>query len=191
MHYWGHMHCKNGLRFVVSQSIRKSGFLREAGGIVRNLRAGNFDAYETMREFWIKVLNCISSMLVKDIFEQIRNFYYWRGSVALMDPPCFYLLMRSKRLHLLDLRLGATVKLPQNRNGNVNKEITLRLACFLSKAQNPGLASERRANYHFPYSCLAVRAICILTTRGTRHTNISNSRGGISVPYVENDLRPQ
>ena len=78
------MHCKNGLRFTVSQSIRKSGFLREAGGIVRNLRAGNFDAYETMREFWIKVLNYIISMLVKDIFKQIKEFYYWLGFWTLM-----------------------------------------------------------------------------------------------------------
>ena len=48
---------------------------------------GNFDAYETMREFWIKVLNYIISILVKDIFELIKFFYYWRGSVGLMDPP--------------------------------------------------------------------------------------------------------
>ena len=40
-----------------------------------------------MREFWIKVLNYIISIMVKDIFEQIKIFYYWRGSVALMDPP--------------------------------------------------------------------------------------------------------
>ena len=60
----------------------------KAGGIVQNLRVGNFDAYETMREFWIKVLNYVNSMLVKDIFKQIKIFYYWRGSVALMDPPC-------------------------------------------------------------------------------------------------------
>ena len=33
---------------------------------------GNFDAYETMREFWIKVLNYIISILVEDIFKQIK-----------------------------------------------------------------------------------------------------------------------
>ena len=59
----------------------------KAGGIVRSLRVGNFDAYETMREFWIKVLNYIISILVKDIFELIIFFYYCRGSVGLMDPP--------------------------------------------------------------------------------------------------------
>ena len=40
-----------------------------------------------MREFWIKVLNYIISILVKDIFELIKFFYYWHGSVALTDPP--------------------------------------------------------------------------------------------------------
>ena len=43
-----------------------------------------------MREFWIKVLNYIISIMVKDIFEQIKIFYFWRGSVALMDPPCAF-----------------------------------------------------------------------------------------------------
>ena len=40
---------------------------------------GNFDAYETMREFWIKVFNYIISMLVKDHFKEIKIFYYWLG----------------------------------------------------------------------------------------------------------------
>ena len=33
---------------------------------------GNFDAYETMREFWIKVFNYIISMLVKNHFKEIK-----------------------------------------------------------------------------------------------------------------------
>ena len=32
-----------------------------------------------MREFWIKVFNYIISMLVKDHFKEIKNFYYWLG----------------------------------------------------------------------------------------------------------------
>ena len=61
------------------------------------------------------------------------------------------------------------------------------MACFLSKAQNPGLASESRASYHFPYSCLAVRMseLCILTTRGARQTNINNVVEVVFLPLMQ------
>ena len=41
-----------------------------------------------MREFLTKVLDYMISMFFKLTFKQIKNFHYWLGSVAPMDPPC-------------------------------------------------------------------------------------------------------
>ena len=43
-----------------------------------------------MREFLTKLLDYMISMFFKLTFKQIKNFHYWLGSVAPMDPPWYF-----------------------------------------------------------------------------------------------------